>query len=180
MTNRVYSEAERAEAVALSYTLPVKAAAKQLGIPWRNLYEWRRSPSPVVAGAIEASRADVARSLWQVVEAGSQEALRRIRDKNTRAGELAQLLKVAAEQHALLTGGVTARSETRDTTETMTDEQRRIMYDWLDELGNASDDELRAWAADGGLAMLRDMQPEAVARAKFAEERLLEAGESDA
>lgn len=175
MTARTYSEAEKAEAVALSMTIPTKVAAKRLGIPWRTLYRWKQQPTPVIAGIIEATRQDVASALWEVVAAGSQEALRRIRDPGTRAGELAQLLKVAAEQHALLTGGPTSRTETRDTT--VSDADRAQVYEFLDALDAATDDELRQWAADGGLAMLRDTTPTGQARKQFAE---LEAGDTDA
>ena len=45
-----------------------------------------------------------------LVAAGTQEALRRISDPSTKAGELTQLLKVAADQYALLNGGFTERT----------------------------------------------------------------------
>lgn len=130
---RTYSEAERAEAVALSLTIGADAAATRLGIPRRNISRWRRTPSPAVAGVIESSAQDVAAKLWEVVDAGATEALRRIRDPETRAGELAQLLKVAAEQHALLTGDVTARTETR-TRPALSDDEQRQLREFLDSI----------------------------------------------
>ena len=115
MTRHEYSDAERAEAVALALSIGPKAAAKRGTVPERTLYRWMaevRTDDGRAARVIPVeTRQEVAAALWEVVAAGTAEALRRIADPKTRAGELAQLLKVAAEQHALLAGGATSRNE---------------------------------------------------------------------
>lgn len=160
---RTYSDGERAEAVALSLTIGADAAAKRLGIPRRNISRWRRTPTPVVAGVIEASAQDIARKLWEAVDAGTDAVLAGLRDPKGRLGDKANALRIVVEAHALLTGGPTARSESLNVNVVPGDtpEFRRSARAWLDELIAAPDDELVAWARDGVARIIRDALDEA-------------------
>lgn len=178
---RSYTPAQEAEVQTLaSQGLRQREIARRTGIHYRTVSRILARPESAAAVRIltEATRQDVASALWEVVAAGSAEALRRIQDPKTRAGELAQLLKVAAEQHALLTGGATARNENLNLNAEVgiSDTDRAIALEWLDTIQDASDEELAEWAANGGLVHIRDhWTPRGVAKQQF----LREQGEGD-
>src|SRR5438046_2922746 len=108
---RTYTEAERVQAIALP--LADKEAAAQLGIPRRTVTYWRaqyrEGRHSAATPILEATRQDIAAKLWEAVTVGTEEVLRRMRDPKARLSDVAQALRVVAEQHALLTGGATAR-----------------------------------------------------------------------
>jgi len=154
----------------LALAIGSKAAAARLSIPKRTISSWMRSPSTEVQAAIVSSRQDVAARLWEAVSAGTQAVLEGLRDPKARLGDKAAALRIVVEAHALISGEPTSRTATVDETliPQSTYEQEQQLVAWLDQLLAADDDALRAWAADGGLAQLRDIQAGAVA--------LLEAG----
>lgn len=190
---RSYTEAQRAEAVALSMTIGTKAASAQLGIPRRTLSSWIKRPSDDVQAAIASTRTDVAASFWAVVDAGTKAMLAKIADPKTRAGELAAVVKTAVESHALLTGGATARTanvnvsvDATDAFDEMTWEEdvaRRKAIIELKQLAEGTDEDLEAWLTHGqrpdgvtetpGLVQLREhgrqyleMEREDIAKAR--------------
>ena len=79
--------------------------------------------APVAEVISAATREAVSSALWRVVSAATEEALRRIHDPRTKAGELAQLLKVAADQHALLEGQPNWRTETTEAEQPATEQE---------------------------------------------------------
>ena len=158
---RSYTEAERADAVGLALAIGAKRAAEQLGIPRRTISSWLQTPTPGIEAAILRSRDDVAARLWEAVTTGTDAVLAGLRDPKARLGDKASALRIVVEAHALISGGATSRTESTVTTgPAMTHEQERDLRVFLDALDAASDDELREWAANGGLAMVRDAQRE--------------------
>lgn len=149
---------DRAKVAGLSVSgLNHKQIAERTGIPRRTVTAIL-GRTPVVEVVTVATREQVSARLWEVVAAGTQEALRRIADPRTRAGELAQLLKVAAEQHALLVGDVTSRTEQIAYEQPrLTYEQEQTLREWLDAILAASDDDLAA-AIPELLPQIRDAE----------------------
>lgn len=134
-----------------------KEIADRTGIPRRSVTNIL-GRTPVAKVVKSATVEQVSRALWEVVAAGTAEALRRIADPKTKAGELAQIIRVAAEQHALLNGGVTSRTEAIETpTVQMTWEQKSALMAWLDDMEGKTDDELREMLIDGGAVQIRDL-----------------------
>lgn len=158
MTRR-YTPEQEAEVAALRATgLLQEQIAERTGIPRRSVANiLARTPVAEVVSRETAER--VAERLWSVVSAASDEALRRIADPRTKAGELALLLRIAAEQHALLTGGPTARTETVERTvfesPALTADEQAALRAWADTLLGLSDAELAAWLATEGAPVFR-------------------------
>jgi hypothetical protein len=113
---RQYTAEERAEAVGLAMSVGPKKAALQLSYPIRTVSAWRAGErhGGDVAPIIAASRADLARMLWQGVEAGVAAVLEGLHDPRQRLGDRARALEVVMNAHQLLTGGVTARIQSEN------------------------------------------------------------------
>jgi hypothetical protein len=107
---RTYTAEERAAAVGLAMSIGPLRAARRLGIPPRTLAHWRAGEryGGDVAPIIAASRADLARMLWQGVEAGVAAVLEGLHDPHQRLGDRARALEVVMNAHQLLTGGSTS------------------------------------------------------------------------
>ena len=157
---RTYSAETKAEAVGLALSIGIRPAARRLGIPFRTIAHWCEHPD--AQAAILRSRESVAARLWQAVDAGTAAVLEGLRDPKARLGDKANALRVVIEAHALVTGGPTARMEslnvTLDARRDLEPSQAAALRDWIDTLLASSDDELRTWAAEGGLAMIRDAE----------------------
>lgn len=143
MTRRTYTDAEKAEAVGLALTMGPVKAARQLGIPHRNLSNWMRSPDAVVLRL--ESREQVAAKLWQGVVVGVDQVLAGLRDPNARLSDKARALEVLAQQHALLTGGVTERTETTHSEGWQAIAPVNVRAElarWMEVIENSTDEEL--------------------------------------
>lgn len=113
MNRRTYSQEERAEALGLALSLGSVQAAKRTGIPRRSISNWLAGKAhPEMLATMEpASREQVASRLWEAVARGTEEVIRRMDDPKARLADVARSLEVVSQQHALLVGGVTRRSE---------------------------------------------------------------------
>jgi hypothetical protein len=115
MSKRAYTDAERAEYEGLALSVGPLEASKRTGVPKRTGYNWLkqiRSGDGVAARIIPAdTREQVAGKLWQAVVEGTEQVLAGLRDPKARLGDKANALRIVAEQYALLTGGVTERTE---------------------------------------------------------------------
>lgn len=149
---RSYTEADRASAVGIALTIGTKKAAVQLGIPRRTLSSWLQRQSPEVAAAIGRSRDDVAARLWEAVTAGTDAVLAGLRDPKARLSDKASALRIVVEAHALISGGPTSRTESVSTAlPMMSPEEETALRDFLRAVDGSTDDEIREWAANGGL-----------------------------
>ena len=107
---RTYTAEERAAAVGLAMSIGPMRAAHQLGYPVRTVTAWRAGErhgsdiTPIVA----ASRQELARMLWQGVEAGVTAVLAGLHDPKQRLADRARALEVVMNAHKLLTGGSTS------------------------------------------------------------------------
>lgn len=142
-----------------------KAAAEQYAIPRRTVTNirnrWQDTPEFRIARAKLASRlADQYADLEQLAIDRAANALR---DPKTPARDLASIGKWVSEQRALTTGDVTSRTEaTRtDVTTLFSDEEQDKVGAFIRTIAAATDEELREWAANGGLAQLRATGDEA-------------------
>jgi hypothetical protein len=184
-----YTSAEQAEVAGLRASgLTHRQISERTGYPRRSVTKML-SRVPIIQVVEQATRRQVADALWSTVSQaalGSAEAIAELRAivrdpkapaaAKVRAAEgLAKVLSVTAEQHSLLTGQATSRTEsTVDTRQpSLTYEQTRNLHQWLDSIVNASDEEITASEED-----LTDQirRLESGARAM---EHAIEAGEVD-
>ena len=102
--NRQYSEAERAEAVALALVVGPNVAADRLGIPRRTVAAWRSGERhrPEVQAVILESRQALAERMREIVSVASEQVLAGLRDPKQRLGDRVRALEVALEAARLL------------------------------------------------------------------------------
>lgn len=136
--NRTYTPEQRAEAIGLALVVGPLEAGKQLGISHRTVSSWvageRRKAelSPLVA----VSREQLAEKLAGTLNLAVDAVLSGLRDPKSRLSDRAHALDVLARHHALLTGGVTERTESETTVIEdggLTFEQRLQLAAFLDE-----------------------------------------------
>jgi transposase-like protein len=150
MSARTYSEAERAEAVALAAAIGPVKAARQLIIPRRTVSSWMHKPaaSPIIAAA-EANIADMLRTAHSTALASVMVGLR---DPKARLSDRARALEVLGEQLALAEGRATSHNLNVNANappfpDALDDHERRDLADWLDAVNHASDADLNDYAA---------------------------------
>jgi hypothetical protein len=92
------------------------------------------------------SREALVTKFAEAVNVGITAVLEGLRDPKTRLGDRARALEVVAQQHALLVGDPTSRSEnlnvSADSGTALSDEEARQRRTWLDAVEVATDDEL--------------------------------------
>jgi hypothetical protein len=150
-----YTPHEQAQVAGLRVSgLTHKQIAQRTGFP-RTSVTKILARTPVSEVVTTATRKVVEERLWSVLAEGTEEALRRIHDPKTRAGELAQLLRVSAETYQLFTGGATARTEQYQ----VTVEQDSELREWLSKIANATDEEIAAQPEERLLRLIRGANP---------------------
>lgn len=118
MAHRRYTKLEKAEAVAVATLTSAEAAGEQLGIPRTTINYWLDQPEFVALR--QKTRDEVGERLWSAIQVGIDEVAKGLRsdaplrDKATAVG-------ILYDKHALLTGGATGRTESRDLTGTLSD-----------------------------------------------------------
>jgi hypothetical protein len=118
MARRRYTQGQKAEAVATATMEGPEAAAEKLGIPRTTIIYWLDNPEFVALR--QKTREEVADRMWATIQLGVDEIAKGIqgdaplRDKATAVG-------ILYDKHALLTGGATGRTESRDITGTLSD-----------------------------------------------------------
>lgn len=134
---------QRADAIGRALATSSKTAAAQTGIPRRTISSWlaRERHAPEIEALIVDSREHVAAKLWEAVTVGTEQVLAGLRDPKARLGDKARALEVVASQYALLTGGVTARTESANLTVDLladySDADRQQLADVIDTLTQA-------------------------------------------
>jgi hypothetical protein len=118
VTRRRYTKGQKAEAVAAATLSSVEAAAERMGIPRTTIIYWLDQPEFVELR--QKTRDQVADRMWAAIQVGVEEVAKGLtsdaplRDKSVALG-------VLYDKHALLTGGATGRTESRDITGTLSD-----------------------------------------------------------
>lgn len=115
---RRYTKRQKAEAVAAATMTNTDAAAETTGIPESTIRYWLDKPE--FAELRTKSRDAVADDFWAAIQVGLKEVAAGLtgdaplRDKSVALG-------ILYDKHALLTGGATGRTESRDLTGTLSD-----------------------------------------------------------
>lgn len=117
---RRYTAKQRAVAVGIAALSNVEAAAAETGIPRTTIDYWMDKPEFV--GLRNKTRDQVADEFWSTIQLG----VKRIAALIPETDDL-QKVSVATgilyDKHALLTGGATGRTESRDLTGTLSDRE---------------------------------------------------------
>lgn len=116
---RRYTKVQKAEAVAAATLSSTEAASDRLGIPQSTIRYWLDDPQFVELRS--KTRDDVAESMWAAIQVGIKEVANGLRDPDAPLRDKSVALGVLYDKHALLTGGATNRSESRDITNTISD-----------------------------------------------------------
>jgi hypothetical protein len=97
----------------------VPATAEAMGIPETTIRYWLDDPAFVALR--EKTREEVADRMWAAIQVGVDEIAKGLRDPDAPLRDKATATGILYDKHALLTGGATTRSESRDITGSLTD-----------------------------------------------------------
>lgn len=115
---RTYSREQKAEAVGRAVSQGQTLAGEALGIPKTTIHTWMKSPE--FKELIQTARDSVAEQFWASLQVGLDEVTKGFRSEAS-LKDKAYALGIVYDRHALLTGGATNRSESRDITGTLSD-----------------------------------------------------------
>ncbi len=115
---RRYTAKTRAQAVGIAVVEGVTEAQRQTGIPKQTIDYWTQKPE--FGHLRTTAREMVADELWVGIQVGIEQVVAGLRG-DAPLKEKAHALGVIYDRHALLTGGATGRTESRDLTGTMAD-----------------------------------------------------------
>lgn len=144
-TRRRYSDDEKALAVGLAASLGPVRAARQLGIPARNVSLWMSEPR--WRTYLEASHDQILETLRQASAAAASDLLRIIRDPNASDRDKVRASEVALDRYQLMSGGATERSENLNVevqaaSAYTTPEIRAQLAEWMAIIERATDEEM--------------------------------------
>jgi len=148
MARRRYTAKERATAAGIAVVEGLTIAHEKTGIPLTTIDYWMDRPEFVELRT--KTRDQVADQMWAGIQVGLREVVAGLsgdaplRDKSVALG-------ILYDKHALLTGGATARSESRDISGTLSD------ADVIDAIRAAED---YARAGSGGTPQEAEGTPE--------------------
>jgi hypothetical protein len=115
---RRYTKAQKAEAVAAATISSTEAASESLGIPRTTIAYWLDQPEFVALR--QKTRDQVAEAMWSAIQLGLDEVAKGLRGEAP-LRDKATALGILYDKHALLTGGATGRTESRDITGSLAD-----------------------------------------------------------
>lgn len=118
---RRYTKAERITAVVAADMTTMDAAAKATGIPERTIYRWRDDPE--MAGYITQTRDALADEIRVAAALAWDKLIGRIKSGDIETRDLITAAGVAVDKSQLLTGAATSRTENRDITGTVSDNE---------------------------------------------------------
>ena len=118
MTRRRYDADTKATAVGIATVEGVTEAERQTGIPKTTIHYWLDQPEFVHLRT--TARDQLAERFWVGIQVGLEEVAKGLRG-DAPLKDKAAALGVLYDRHALLTGGATGRTESRDITGTLTD-----------------------------------------------------------
>lgn len=119
MARRRYTKGQKAEAVAVATMTNTKAAAETTGIPRKTIAYWLDDPE--FANLRHETRDAVADEFWAAIQVGLKEVANGLRDPDAPLRDKSVALGILYDKHALLTGGATGRTESRDLTGSISD-----------------------------------------------------------
>ena len=129
---RRYTKRQKATVAGIAAMEGVTEAERQTGIPKETIHYWLQQPE--FARLRTTARDKVAEDFWAGVQIGIDEVSKALRDPEVGLRDKALALGVIYDRYALLTGGATSRTETRELLHDFDDHERDAMADWLREL----------------------------------------------
>ena len=126
-----YSRKRKAEAVVLADNKgSVRAAARELGMPARSIYRWRDDPE--MAQYVAKTREELAEDVRTAAALFWSTLIDRVKAGDIETRDLIIASGVAIDKAQLLSGGATARTESRVLTEGLDDHERTALRDAID------------------------------------------------
>lgn len=119
--NRQYTATQKAQAVGTALVVGPNRAGRQLGIPHNNISMWMKDER--YSGLRDAAREEVAAQLWVGVQVAVASVVEAFGDPQATLKDKAVALGIIYDKHALITGGATNRSESRDISGTLSDSE---------------------------------------------------------
>lgn len=134
---RRYTKRERAEAVGVAAAVGVTQAERQLGIPKTTIQYWSERPEFVQLRTKTAAL--VAEEMWAAMQTGVRRMVELI-PLTEDVAKVGVAVGILYDKRALLTGGATERTESRDLTDSLDDHERDALNQAiLGELGRRAD-----------------------------------------
>ena len=118
MARRRYTKTEKASVVATATMEGTRAAADHTGVPESTIRYWLDKPE--FAQLREKTRDSVADEFWATIQVGVHR-LAELIPRTEDLQKVATAVGILYDKHALLTGGATGRTESRDLTGTLSD-----------------------------------------------------------
>jgi transposase-like protein len=125
---RIYSPEEKAEAVGLALAVGPLKAAEQLDLPPRTVAKWSSGERGIQLRSA-ASQPEIIEKLRTTFDLAIEAVIEGLNDPKSRLSDRAHALDVLGRHYALLSGGVTSRTET---TEGLSDRESEQLADWLE------------------------------------------------
>ena len=114
-----YDKKQKASAVGLALVHGVTETERRTGIPKTTIQHWTTLPE--FAHLRTTARDVVADQFWTAIQIGLEAVVVGLRDATVPLRDKQQALATIYDRHALLTGAATARTESRDLTGTLSD-----------------------------------------------------------
>jgi hypothetical protein len=126
---RQYTKRQRAEVVGNAEAIGIRPAARKAHVPESTVRRWRESPE--LAQMRAEKREVVAADVWAAFQMG----VRRVMELLPITDDLQKVATAAGiiyDKYALISGGATSRSESRDLPMDFDDHEAKLMRDVLD------------------------------------------------
>jgi len=127
--HRRYTKRQKGVAVMTATLASVAAASAETGIPATNIRRWRDDPEMAEFG--EKTRAEIADEMRALGVKVLAEIRTRLPEYEPR--DLSILLGILTDKAQLLSGEATSRTESRDLTATLAEEERDALADEVDQ-----------------------------------------------
>jgi hypothetical protein len=125
---RRYTQKQKASAVTAAAASSVVAAAEATGIPATTIDYWMHKPEFVAIR--DRTREDLAEEMRVLAHKATERLVQLIPTMDAR--DLTVLASMSTDKSELLTGGATARTETRTLTDGFDDDERQALKDAID------------------------------------------------
>ena len=127
---RRYTRRTKDAAVGLAIAKGQRAASEETGIPLSTLHQWYHRPD--YAQLRTTAREEVAETMWAAAQLGVAAMVQALDDPKVPLRDKTDAASMLVEKYLLLTGGATSRTEHRDLTVSLGDEERDALADEVD------------------------------------------------
>ena len=130
MRGKKRPQTERVRAVALAEVVGAQAASEQTGIPRPTIALWMDRPE--FSELRQKTRDELAAGFQVLAHLAMTRLLEQVKAGQVEPRDLTILLGVATDKHLLMSGDVTARTETRSLTQGFNDDEKRRLREFID------------------------------------------------